>query len=204
MGPDASILNSTVVVCTGNAHKVHELQLLLPGLQLAPLPAGTTLPPETGATFLDNARIKARGGAALHPEQWVIADDSGLIVDALDGRPGVYSARFAGADASDDDNLQLLLHELAGVHEPERRTARFACVLVAIAPDGTEHHAEGFVEGHIAEQPSGDGGFGYDPVFIPAGHTQSFAVLGDDIKAGMSHRAVAAAALRANLVAPIG
>jgi XTP/dITP diphosphohydrolase len=204
MDPDSSIPSSAAVVCTGNAHKVRELDALLPGLRLEPLPTGTVLPPEIGETFLDNARIKAHAGAAMLPGRWVLADDSGLIVDSLDGRPGVHSARFAGENATDDDNVRLLLRELEPFHDPDLRAARFACVLVAIAPDGTEHHAEGFVEGRIAEAPSGDGGFGYDPVFVPTGHDESFAELGDEIKAGMSHRAAAASTLRTNLAGIFG
>jgi XTP/dITP diphosphohydrolase len=189
-------------VCTGNAHKVLELADLLPEFRLEPLPLGTVLPPEVGKTFLDNARIKAHAGAAMYPDRWVVADDSGLIVDALDGAPGVHSARFAGSDASDEHNLQLLLRRMEGYVDVELRSARFACVLVMVAPDGTETHATGFVEGTIAHEPSGDGGFGYDPVFVPEGHSESFAALGPDVKAGMSHRARAARELQSRLLAP--
>jgi XTP/dITP diphosphohydrolase len=188
------------VVCTGNPHKVAELGPLLPGLALEPLAPGTLLPPEIGDTFLDNARIKAHAGAALHPDCWVIADDSGLIVDALDGRPGVHSARFAGPDATDADNVQLLLERLRAYPDPELRTARFACTLVLVAPDGSELHAHGTVEGHIVHEPVGDAGFGYDPVFVPVGHDLTFAQLGDETKSTMSHRANAAQALRAQLL----
>jgi XTP/dITP diphosphohydrolase len=189
------------VVCTSNPHKVEELAVLLPDFQLEALPAGTQLPPEIGETFLDNARIKAYGGQALHADCWVIADDSGLLVDALDGAPGVRSARFAGEDATDSANTQLLLERLADCPDAERRTARFACVLVMVAPDGTEMLAEGFVEGRIAHAPSGDEGFGYDPVFIPEGETRTFAQLGGEVKARMSHRARAARELQARLLA---
>jgi XTP/dITP diphosphohydrolase len=187
------------VVCTGNSHKVSELALLLPDLALEPLKPGTRLPPEIGNTFLDNARIKAHAGAAMHPDIWVIADDSGLIVDALDGRPGVHSARFAGPAATDDENVQLLLERLRPYPDPELRTARFACTLVLVAPDGSEVIAEGTVEGRIVHEPVGDGGFGYDPVFVPVGHELTFAQLGDETKSTMSHRANAARALRAQL-----
>jgi XTP/dITP diphosphohydrolase len=190
------------IACTGNAHKVRELAALLPSLRLEALPAGTELPPETGETFLDNARIKARAGATMFPGRWVVADDSGLEVDALDGRPGVRSARYAGEDATDADNVRLLLQELRGV-DAHLRTARFRCVLVAVAPDGGELHAAGAVEGRIAHEPAGDDGFGYDPVFVPAGHESSFAQLGDEVKATMSHRAVAAREL-ARLMAGAG
>ncbi|MCW2961014.1 MAG: hypothetical protein JWM90_1401 [Thermoleophilia bacterium] len=190
------------IVCTGNSHKVEELALLLDDFVLEPLAAGTKLPPEIGATFLDNARIKAYAGQELHPGSWVIADDSGLSVDALDGAPGVHSARFAGDDATDATNTDLLLQRLDGYAETQLRTARFICVLVAIAPDGTEYLGEGTVEGHIALERSGDAGFGYDPVFIPTGETQSFAELGAEVKARMSHRARAARALSERILQP--
>jgi XTP/dITP diphosphohydrolase len=190
------------VVCTGNAHKVEELQGLLPDFVLEPLAAGTELPPEIGRTFLDNARIKAHAGHAMFPGQWVIADDSGLIVDALDGAPGVRSARFSGEDATDATNTAHLLERMRSYGEADLRTARFACVLVMVSPSGDETWAEGFVEGTIAHQPSGDGGFGYDPVFVPEGETRSFAELGTVAKAGMSHRARAARALQDRLLAP--
>ena len=183
------------LLCTGNAHKVVELDALLPHLELRALPAGTQLPPETAVTFAGNARIKALAGRDVAPDLWVVADDSGLAVDALDGAPGVWSARFAGEDATDGDNVDLLLDRLRHITEPHQRSARFVCVLVAIAPDGTELVAEGTVEGHIAHGPAGDGGFGYDPVFVPRGHASSFAALSADIKAGISHRANAARAL---------
>lgn len=184
------------ILCTGNAHKVQELEGLLPEFALEALPAGTVLPPEVGETFLDNARIKARAGHAMYPDRWVLADDSGLIVDSLGGRPGVHSARFAGEHASDVDNVELLLRRLEPYAAADLRTARFVCVLVAIAPDGSELHVEGTVEGTIAPEPAGDGGFGYDPVFVPAGHARTFAELGDEGKSTMSHRAEAADALR--------
>lgn len=187
------------IACTGNAHKVRELAMLLPELVIEPLPAGTVLPPEIGLTFLDNARIKAYAGAAMFPERWVIADDSGLLVDALDGRPGVNSARYAGPDASDEDNVAKLLGELEQQTRLADRRARFACVLVAISPDGAEIHAEGSVEGHVAHGTNGTGGFGYDPVFVPDGYEQSFSALGDETKATLSHRANAALLLRAKL-----
>lgn len=188
------------MLCSHNAHKVQELQQLLPELDLRPLPANEDLPPEIGATFLDNARIKAEAGAALHPGRWVIADDSGLQVDALDGEPGVHSARFAGVGASDAENNALLLERMAGVAD-SFRTARFVCVLVALAPDGRELVAEGTVEGRIAHTPTGRNGFGYDPLFIPDGEHRSFGELPGGHKQQISHRAHAARALAAQLQA---
>lgn len=187
------------VVCSHNRHKTAELQQLLPHLQLEPLAPDAPTPDETGITFEENARIKALAGAALHPGTWVIADDSGLCVDALDGGPGVLSARYAGPDADDDDNNAKLLERLARETEPDARRARFVCVLVAIAPDGRELVAEGVVEGHIADRPAGDAGFGYDPLFVPAGYEHTFGVLGSDVKQSLSHRAAAARALAERL-----
>jgi XTP/dITP diphosphohydrolase len=189
---DPASSDRPVVVCTGNAHKVDELAMLLPDLRLEALPAGTELPPEVGNTFLDNARIKAHAGQALHPDRFVLADDSGLIVDVLDGAPGVHSARFSGEDATDEANVELLLRRMATITDPELRSARFACVLVLVAPGGDELHVTGHVEGTIAAEPAGDSGFGYDPVFVPAGHERTFAQLGASIKAELSHRARAA------------
>jgi XTP/dITP diphosphohydrolase len=196
------------VLCSGNAHKVEELAELLPVLELRALDEPGRLPPETGDTFEANARIKAIGGATLlgaDRQAWVVADDSGLEVDALGGAPGVYSARFAGEDATDEANTQLLLERLeqlaAEAAVPPTRTARFVCVLVALAPDGRELVARGTVDGRIAHAPAGDAGFGYDPVFVPAGHDATFAELGSDVKQSMSHRARAAAELARLLVA---
>ena len=190
------------VLCTRNAHKVDELAVLLPTLDLAPLDAAVELPPESGDTFLDNARIKARAGHAANPDAWVLADDSGLAVDALGGAPGVHSARFAGDDANDDDNNRLLLERLDGVPDDERGAA-FVCVLVAIAPDGEELHTEGRVDGTIAHAPAGATGFGYDPLFVPTGERQTFAELGPAVKHQVSHRARAAAGLASMLAARV-
>lgn len=187
------------VACTENPHKVQELALLLPELTVEGLAPGVTLPPEIGATFLDNARIKAYAGLALHPGRWIIADDSGLLVDALADNPGVHSARFAGPHATDAQNNSKLLDELSAKTRPRDRSARFVCVLVAITPEGAEVHAEGSIEGHIAHFPSGDDGFGYDPLFVPSGYDQSFAELGNTVKSKLSHRALAAMQLRAKL-----
>jgi XTP/dITP diphosphohydrolase len=189
------------IVCSSNPHKVEELAALLPDFQLEPLSADVKLPPEIGATFLDNARIKAYAGHAMYEDSWVIADDSGLIVDSLDGAPGVHSARFAGEKATDRENNLLLLERLEGMPD-EQRVARFTCVLVMVAPDGIETSAEGSVEGRIATGPSGEEGFGYDPLFIPDGETLTFGELGAAAKARMSHRARAARELQARLLAP--
>lgn len=167
---------------------------LVPQSMLGILPAA-----ETGATFLENATIKARHAAHL-AKLPAIADDSGIEVDALDGRPGVYSARFAGENATDHDNIRKLLAELHGVH-PEFRQARYHCVIVFVRdrddPDPIVAH--GTWEGQIATEPRGSGGFGYDPIFIPAGMHSTVAQLPPEQKNRLSHRAHALAALLAEL-----
>lgn len=175
------------VLCSRNAHKARELEALLPGWTIEPLDRDD-YPPETGATYYDNAAIKARFGRE-HVEGWVLADDSGLEVEALGGGPGVLSARYApeGPPA-----VAKLLRELAGIDD---RGARYVAELVLLAPDGNELRAGGTLEGRIASEPWGGEGFGYDPVFIPDGETQTVAELGNGWKAEHSHRARAARAL---------
>lgn len=181
------------VVCSGNAHKIEELSELLPSFDLAGIEAAFEMPAETENSFVGNARIKALAGRSVVDEDaWVIADDSGLAVDLLDGSPGVFSARYAGIDATDQQNVRKLLQSLMYIKDFEARTAHFSCVLVAISPDGLEFVAEGRVEGKIAFRPSGSEGFGYDPIFIPDGFDKTFAQLGDEVKSSMSHRARAA------------
>lgn len=147
-------------------------------------------PPETGKTFTDNARIKARSLKAVRPGVWVVADDSGLEVDGLGGLPGVHSARYAGDKASDGENVAKLLKMLQ-IRSAGRRSAQFRCVLVAYAPGGQEHVIEGVVKGEIANAARGKTGFGYDPVFIPEGFDKTFAELGLATKNQISHRAKA-------------
>jgi XTP/dITP diphosphohydrolase len=175
------------VLCSRNAHKARELERLLPGWAIEPL-GRDDYPPETGATCYDNALIKAAFGRE-HASGWVLAEDSGLEVDALGGRPGVLSARYApeGAPA-----IAKLLGELAGV---EDRKARYVSELVLISPDGRELRGTGTLEGRIAEQAAGSEGFGYDPIFLPGGEERTVAELGDEWKAENSHRARAARAL---------
>jgi XTP/dITP diphosphohydrolase len=185
------------VVATFNRHKAAELHALLalPGVALVPLAdwPGATSPEEHGATLLENARIKARAAVALTGLP-AIADDTGLEVDALGGRPGVHAARYAGPDATYEENVAKLLRELAGI-PAAKRTARFRTVCVAAWPDGHELDAEGALEGVIVEPPRGANGFGYDPVFVPAGGTRTYAELTDAEKNAMSHRARAVKAL---------
>ena len=148
---------------------------------------------ETGATFSENAVLKATG-YALQTRLWALGDDSGLEVDALGGAPGVFSARYGGASASDADRVRLLLDELSKTVDSQRR-ARFVCVIViADAAGQIAHEAHGVCEGRIAHAPRGTGGFGYDPVFIPDGYGQTFGELPVEIKQTISHRARAFAA----------
>ncbi|HET7756872.1 MAG TPA: RdgB/HAM1 family non-canonical purine NTP pyrophosphatase [Steroidobacteraceae bacterium] len=191
-----------VVLASGNAGKLRELAALLAPLHLELVPQGALgigTVPETGATFLDNALLKARhaAGAAQLP---ALADDSGLEVDALGGGPGVRSARYAGEGAGDAANLARLLAELAGVPGP-RRGARYQCVLALVraADDAAPLVARGTWEGSIALGARGHGGFGYDPVFVPAGGTRTAAELPAGEKNAVSHRGQALRALVAAL-----
>ena len=189
-----------VVVGTGNRKKGIELAELLGPLgfeirTLADFP-GTPTVEETGRTFADNAALKAVG-YAKRLGRWVLADDSGLCVDALGGAPGVHSARFAGS-RPDGDNIALLLTRLQSVPE-EERTARFRSVLVVAKPDGSHISAEGTCEGRITTAPRGRGGFGYDPVFFYAPAACTFAELDAAEKNRVSHRANACTELRAKI-----
>jgi XTP/dITP diphosphohydrolase len=180
---------------SGNAHKARELERLLPGWAIEPIGA-ERLPEETGATYYENARVKALFGRAIADAgTWMIGEDSGLEVDGLGGRPGIRSARYAGEGASDEENLAKLLVELEGITGDGRR-ARYVSELVCVAPGLDEYRGTGMLAGCIAAEPRGSGGFGYDPVFVPDGEERTVAELGDDWKARKSHRAAAAAALR--------
>ncbi|CAA6679162.1 MULTISPECIES: RdgB/HAM1 family non-canonical purine NTP pyrophosphatase [unclassified Lentimonas] len=185
----------SLIIATGNAHKVEEFELLLKGLDFDVVSAKTCggMPEvdENGSTFAANAQLKAEALRAQAPaDAWVMADDSGLEVDALDGAPGIYSARYAGVDASDGDNVVKLLDAIKDVPK-EARTARFRCVLCVIDHEGYITHYDGSCEGRIDTEVHGDGGFGYDPIFIPDGYSESFAQLGDSVKSQLSHRAKA-------------
>jgi len=177
-----------VTLASRNAHKARELEVLLPGWHIEPLDADD-YPEETGSTYYENALIKARF-AHGRTGGWTIGEDSGIEVDALGGRPGVHSARYApeGAPA-----IAKLLAELRDVDE---RRARYVSELVAIAPDGEELRGTGILEGTIADGPRGSGGFGYDPVFVPTGEQLTVGELGDGWKQEHSHRARAVRALR--------
>ena len=199
-----------LVLASANPGKLRELAALLAPLGLEIVPQGelgVSAAAETGGTFLDNALIKARH-AADHTGYAALADDSGIEVDALGGRPGVWSARFAGDGASDAANLQRLLSELAelpAAPDPATRSARYQAVIVVVrSAAGPEPLiARGTWEGHIAAAPRGQGGFGYDPVFVPRGDTRTAAELPEWEKNAMSHRAQALRALLTRLPAYI-
>lgn len=196
--------SQTIVLATGNRGKVTELQQMLQGQGFVIIPQTALAVPEaeeTGMTFVENALIKARN-ACQHTGLPAIADDSGLEVDALQGAPGIHSARFAGAGATDADNNALLLQRLQGKATSER-TARFQCVLVFLrhANDPTPLICQGTWEGRILEQPRGSNGFGYDPLFHIANLNQTSAELPAMQKNQLSHRGQALRQLVTSLAA---
>lgn len=187
-----------VVLATHNAGKVAEMRALLAGLPVTLLPAsaidGAPDVEEDAPTLEGNAEKKARALYA-HTSLPALADDTGLEVDALDGRPGVYSARYAGPGCTPADNRALLRHELAGA---TTRTAQFRTV-IAFVEDGAVRFFDGVCQGHILDEERGTGGFGYDALFVPEGHTQTFAELHPDEKNAISHRGRALRAFAAYL-----
>ncbi len=190
------------VLASGNRGKVAEINALVQpaGMEVVPQSAfGISPAAETAATFVENALLKARHAAAGSGLP-AIADDSGLVVDALDGAPGVFSARYAGPDANDADNNRKLLAELADV-PPGRRTARFVCLLVLVRHprDPLPVLCQGTWEGTVLETPRGEAGFGYDPLFLPAGSGHSAAEMTPAKKNQSSHRARAFACLMERL-----
>jgi len=190
----------SLVVASANPDKAAEIVAILatvPGLILLPRPVSVPDVEETGTTLLENARLKARALADATGTASV-ADDTGLEVEALDGAPGVYSARYSGEHATYADNVAKLLAELAarGALEPGQRVARFRTVALVAYPDGTERWSEGEVTGTISAAPRGELGFGYDPIFIPDGlDGRTFAELAPEEKHGISHRGRAFRAL---------
>lgn len=179
---------------TSNKGKLSEFRILMesqiPGLIIkssADLPSYTA-PPENGQTFLDNARIKARSMKAMKPGHWVIAEDSGLEVKGLGNLPGIHSARYAGPKAADSENVAKLL-KMMQIRAVTDRSARFVCQMVVFTPQGEEWLFEGEMKGQIAKAPAGQHGFGYDPVFVAEGETQTLAQLGVGFKNQKSHRA---------------
>ncbi len=195
----AEILNTKkLLIATHNPGKLREYAALLDGLPLTlttPTQEGLSLEvAETGETFAENAALKALAYARASG-RLTLADDSGLEVDALDGAPGVYSARYAGPEASDADRYRLLLRRLADVPQ-ERRTARFRCAVALATPQGDVQIADGTCEGVIGFAPRGAHGFGYDPVFYLPTHGQTMAELPPEVKNQLSHRAQAIRAAR--------
>jgi XTP/dITP diphosphohydrolase len=190
-----------VLLATRNAHKLEELRRILEAMTppvrldvvgLGDVPAFDEVP-ESGATFVENALIKAREACA-RTRLPAIADDSGIAVDALNGMPGVLSARWAGASRSDEANLRLLLEQVGEVPD-ERLGAAFVCAAVLVLPDGTEHAVEGRMRGRLIREPRGANGFGYDPIFVPDGDTRTTAELSPQEKDAISHRGQALRAL---------
>jgi XTP/dITP diphosphohydrolase len=187
----------TVLVSTRNAHKLVEIrQILGPSFELIDLSSVPALGEveETGTTFEENAALKALAASA-HFDGWVLADDSGLEVDALGGAPGVRSARFSGEGATDVTNRALLLEKLATV-PADQRSARFRCVIALARGGEVLAHFSGAVEGVIIQSEQGAGGFGYDPLFVPEGFGETFAELGAETKNRLSHRGRALAGLK--------
>ncbi len=188
----------TVILATHNAHKVAELRRILEGVPIE-LVSGNDLDlpdiEETGDTFAQNALLKARACADMTGLP-AVADDSGIVVDGLGGDPGVRSARYAGGHGEDAANLRLVLERLG---ESTGRFARFVCVAALVRPDGTEVTEEGVMEGIITREPRGEGGFGYDPIFVARGEQRTNAELTSEEKDAISHRGAAFRALRPHL-----
>ena len=181
-------------LASGNAHKVAEMNALAQasGLAVEIISAkavgGMPTVVEDAGTFVGNARKKARAlKAVLSPDAWVLADDSGLCVDALGGGPGVESAYYAGPQGDGAANLRKLVEIMRGV-PPGKRGAHFTCILLLAGPGEAEHIFEGKCEGSLSNDPQGGAGFGYDPLFVPTGHVQTFSQLGDEVKNTLSHR----------------
>ena len=191
-----------MIFATGNKHKLREMRELLPGVELEGLPDGVELPPEDGESFAAIALDKARAAREATGEM-TIADDSGIGAVGLGGRPGIYSARYGGEGASDEENLEKLLVEVAAAGD-ERR-AYYVCALALIEADGSEHVFEARCEGHLIERPRGAGGFGYDPAFVPDAtgpeDTRTYSEISQAEKNEISHRGRAARLLARHLSA---
>jgi XTP/dITP diphosphohydrolase len=189
-----------LIFATGNKHKLREMRELLPEVELEPLPEGVELPPEEGESFAEIALDKARAAHAATGEV-TIADDSGIGATALGGRPGVHSARYGGEGAGDEENLDKLLREVAAAGAG--RGAYYVCALALVEADGAEHVFEARCEGHLIERPRGEGGFGYDPAFVPDAtgpdDTRTMSELSQAEKNEISHRGQAARLLARHL-----
>jgi XTP/dITP diphosphohydrolase len=190
---------SALVLASRNPHKLRELREAFPGVEIEPLPDEIELPPEAGETFAENALAKARA-AQRATGRAAIADDSGIVAYGLGGRPGVRSARYAGEDASDEENLAKLLREVG--EQTDRRVA-YVAVIALVTDDGEEFQFEGRCEGTLAREQRGSGGFGYDPAFIPVDtgpeDQRTMAELAPAEKNAISHRGRAARELAAHL-----
>lgn len=191
-----------MIFATGNKHKLREMRELLPGVELEGLPEGVELPPEDGETFAAIALDKARAAFRATGVP-TIADDSGIGAVALGGRPGIYSARYGGEGASDEENLEKLLREVAAAGG--ERGAYYICALALIEADGSEHVFEARCDGRLIEQPRGEGGFGYDPAFVPedtgSEDARTYSELSQAEKNEISHRGRAARLLTRHLSA---
>ncbi len=187
-------MSQEIWISTGNKGKLSEFKILfdkeVPQFKLFSIADLSTFspPPENGATFLDNARIKAKSLKAMKPGHWIVADDSGLEVEGLGNLPGVHSARYAGPKAADSENTAKLL-KMMQIRAVANRNAQFQCALVVYTPTGEEWIFNGQLKGQIAKAPAGQHGFGYDPVFIPEGETKTLAEIGSGYKSKHSHRA---------------
>ena len=196
-----------IVFATGNAGKMREIRAILADLNIEILSmkeAGVSADAEeNGTTFTENAIIKAKDIAAKVPDAIVMADDSGLVVDALHGEPGIYSARYMGEDTPYSIKNANIISRLEGV-PVEARTARFACAIAAVLPDGTVLTTEGAIEGYIGYEERGEGGFGYDPIFMVPEYGCSTAELSAEAKNAISHRGRALEAMKAKLQEVLG
>ena len=185
-------MNKSIIIASNNKHKVKEIESKFSTLNiniLSQSEAGYCLDiEETGSTFSENAILKARALYEISKKP-VMADDSGLEVDFLDGKPGVYSARFCGPNSTDKDKYNKILELMKDVKDESKRTARFVCVICYIDEDGLEHTFKGVCEGTIAFEPKGDNDFGYDPIFLVGDKT--FAQLSEEEKNKISHRGLA-------------
>ena len=197
-----------LILATRNAKKLAELRRILEASSVDVSVTGLSEYPdmpevaETGATFTENALLKARAVVA-HTGCPAVAEDSGLCIDALNGMPGVLSARWSGRHGDDDANLQLVLGQLADI-PAEHRGAQFACAAALVLPSGTEHVTEGLLEGTLATAPRGTNGFGYDPIFVPGGYQVTTAEMSPADKDKISHRGRALRALAPIIAALLG
>ena len=197
-----------LILATRNTKKLAELQRILEAsgvdVSVTDLNEYPDMPEvaETGATFTENALLKAHAAVA-HTGRPAVAEDSGLCIDALNGMPGVLSARWAGRHGDDEANLRLVLGQLADV-PADRRAAHFACVAALVLPSGEEHVTEGTVSGRITDAPRGTNGFGYDPIFLPAGSELTTAEMSPEAKDAISHRGRALRALAPVIGAMLG